>query len=349
MIEPKWGELLVISQTQCRSLISDREVLALVEQVLADYSNGDAVNPIKLHLPFFPDYYGWNNAMPSWLKKQDVHGIKWAGFGEYNTPKFGLPQCSAVIVLNDMATAFPIALLDGTTIMSMRTGAAAAIMAKHCCKSGACTLTIIGAGVQGTSGVEMTLLAMPQIQQVRVMDLRQEAVDKLIAKVSQEFPQVKFTGYTDMAASMAGSDIIMTAVHGAGNTGGDILDNVEFEPGVTVVKIAGGVSAGKFREKFDYVVLDFIACFVHRLNETIGYMKEVFGKTLPTLDCSIADTEIGDVITGKAPGRRSDDEIVYAGGVGMSIEDLIVANDIYQKAKAQGVGQVISLIDDLGL
>ena len=55
------------------------------------------------------------------------------------------------------------------------------------------------------------------------------------------------------------------------------------------------------------------------------------------------------MITGKAPGRRSDDEIVYAGGVGMSIEDLIVANDIYQKAKAQGVGQVISLIDDLGL
>lgn len=348
MIETKWGELLVISQKQCRALVTDEEVLKLVEQVLADYSNGEAVNPIKLHLPFFPDYYGWNNAMPSWLKKQDIHGIKWAGFGEYNTPKFGLPQCSAVIVLNDMETAFPIALLDGTTIMSMRTGAAAAIMAKHCCKSTASVMTIIGAGIQGTSGTEMTLLAMPQIKEVRVMDLRPEAVEKLIGKVSREFPQVKFTGYTDMAASIAGSDIIMTAVHGVGNTGGDILDDVAFEPGVTVVKIAGGVSASKFREKFDYVVLDFIDCFVHRINDTIGYMKEVFGKQMEPLTRDIADAEIGDVITGKVPGRHSDQEIVYAGGVGMSIEDLIVANDIYEKAKARGIGRVISVIDDIG-
>lgn len=347
MIQTKLGQLLVISQKQCRQLVTDKEVLTLVEQTLADYANGDAVNPIKMHLPFFPDYYGWNNAMPGWLKKQDIHGIKWAGFGEYNSQKFGVPQCSAVIVLNDMETAFPIALLDGTTIMSMRTGAAAAIMAKHCARTDASTLTIIGAGVQGTSGVEMTLTAMPQLKQVRVTDLRQEAIDRLIAKASQQFPHVEFIGTTDQAKAISGTDIVMTAIHAPGCTGDDILDNVPFEKGVTVVKIAGGVSAGKLRKKFDYVVMDYIDCFVHRRNVTRGYMKEVFGKELPLLTSDIADAEIGDIIVGKVPGRLNDDQIVYAGGVGMAIEDLIVANDIYQKAKAQDIGQVISVIDDI--
>ena len=124
MITTKWGQLHVITQKQCRSLVTDKEVVDLVEKVLSDFSNGDAVNPTKLHLPFFPDYGGWNNAMPSWLKKEDIHGIKWAGLSEVNPEKYGLPQCSAVIILNDMETAFPVALMDGTTIMAMRTGAA---------------------------------------------------------------------------------------------------------------------------------------------------------------------------------------------------------------------------------
>ena len=182
MIETKWGELLVITQKQCRSLVTDEEVINLVEQVLADYSNGLAVNPFKIHMPFFPDYYGWNNAMPSWLKRQNIHGIKWAGLGEYNPKKYGLPQCSAVIILNDMETAFPIALLDGTTVMSMRTGAAAAIMAKYCARKDSKIITLIGAGVQGTSGLEMTLITMPHLEEIRVMDIRPEATKKVVEK-----------------------------------------------------------------------------------------------------------------------------------------------------------------------
>lgn len=347
MITTKWGQLHVITQKQCRSLVTDKEVVDLVEKVLSDFSNGDAVNPTKLHLPFFPDYGGWNNAMPSWLKKEDIHGIKWAGLSEVNPEKYGLPQCSAVIILNDMETAFPVALMDGTTIMAMRTGAAAAIMAKYCCRTGSKVLTLIGAGVQGNTGLEMALAAMPELTEVRVMDLRQSQVDKLIAKFAPAYPNVTFVGYSDIQEAMNSSDIILTAVHGANNSGQDVLDDKKFEPGQTLVEISGGVSFGKIRTMFDYSVMDSIDAYCHRMNESRGYMKKYFGKDIPELTHDIGDAEIGDIINGKAKGRMNDEQIVHAAGIGMSIEDIIVANTIWRRAKERDIGIVIDLIDDV--
>lgn len=350
MIETKWGELLVISQKQCRALITDEEVLRLVEQVLADYAAGDAINPIKLHLPFFPEYDGWNNAMPAWLKKQNIHGIKWAGFGFHNAEKFHIPCCSAVMVLNEMETAYPIALLDGTTIMSMRTGAAAAVMAKYNCKKSAKVATLLGAGVQGTSGMEMILLAMPQLEQVRIMDLYESQVNKCITHLQALFPKVQFVATTDKYAACQGTDLILTAVHNPDpKANGGLLDDVAFEKGVTVVTIAGGMSFQKYRETFDCVIMDFAECLVHRHNCTISYMKECFGVDVGCMSTDLCDGEIGDIIIGKAVGRTSEDQKIYCTSVGMGIEDLIVANAIYEKAKAQDVGQIISVIDDLGL
>lgn len=348
MIETKWGELLVISQKQCRDLVTDEEVLNLVEKVLADYAKGDAVNPIKLHLPFFPDYNGWNNAMPGWLKPENIHGIKWAGFGFNNAAKFGVPSCSAVIVLNEMETAFPIALLDGTTVMSMRTGAAAAVMAKYNAKKSAKVATLLGAGVQGTSGMAMILLAMPQLEEVRIMDLYESQVEKCIGNLKAKFPNVNFVGTTDKYAACKGTDLVLTAVHNpdpAAST--SVLDDIDFDAGVTVVTIAGGMPFTQYRATFDKVIMDFAECLCHRHNVTIDYMKECFGKDVGFMTPDICDAEIGDIIIGKAVGRTSEDQKVYCTSVGMGIEDLIVANDIYQKAKARDIGQVISVIDDI--
>ena len=347
MIETKWGQLHVITQKQCRALVTDREVIELVEQVLSDFANGLAVNPTKLHMPFFPDYGGWNNAMPSWLKKEDIHGIKWAGLSEVNPEKYGLPQCSAVIVLNDMETAFPIALLDGTTIMALRTGAVAAIMAKYCSRKDSKSLALIGAGVQGSTGLKMCLTTMPHLEEIRVMDLKQSQIDKLIARFSKDYPSLRFVSCNTAEEAVRDSDIILVAVHGANNSGTDVLDAVEFEKGQTMVSISGGVSLDQIRKRFDWSVMDNIDAFCHRINETRDYMKKYFNVDVPLLTREIADAEIGDIINGKAAGRQNDEQIVHAAAIGMSIEDIVVANTVWRRAKEQDIGIVIDVIDDI--
>ena len=129
MKEIQPGQVLILNQKECRALFTDQETVALVEQVLADFSNGTAINPLKGHMPLYPDHYSYLNAMPSWLKKENIAGIKWAGMGEENPGK-GLVQAMASIILNDTDTAYPIAYMDGTAIMAARTGAVAAIMGK---------------------------------------------------------------------------------------------------------------------------------------------------------------------------------------------------------------------------
>ena len=188
---------------------------------------------------------------------------------------------------------------------------------------------------------------MPELTEVRVMDLRQSQVDKLIAKFAPAYPNVTFVGYSDIQEAMNGSDIILTAVHGANNSGQDVLDDKKFEPGQTLVEISGGVSFGKIRTMFDYSVMDSIDAYCHRMNESRGYMKKYFGKDIPELTHDIADAEIGDIINGKAKGRMNDEQIVHAAGIGMSIEDIIVANTIWRRAKERDIGIVIDLIDDV--
>lgn len=65
-------------------------------------------------------------------------------------------------------------------------------------------------------------------------------------------------------------------------------------------------------------------------------MKELYGIDVEEVDESVADCEIGDVIAGKAPGRVNDEEIVHAAGVGMGIEDVIVADVIYRPGAGAG-------------
>ena len=237
--------------------------------------------------------------------------------------------------------------MDATTIMSMRTGAVAGIMAKYCSKSDASVLTLIGAGVQGSSGLKMTFIGMPgQIKEVRVVDVRQAAIDRVITRFSAEYPDVKFWGTTDVQEGVTGTDIIITAVHAPGDSGQDLLDNIDLPEGVTLVEIAGGVSFDKIREKFDWSVMDNIEAYLHRMNDQIPYMKKIFGIDMKPLTPDLADAEIGAIINGRAPGRNNDKERVRAAAIGMSIEDIILAKTVYDRAKAADIGVVVDLINE---
>lgn len=345
MIKVNHGQVLILNQQQCKQLIREEEVPQLMEDVLRDFSNGEVINPLKTHLPFYSKYNSYLNAMPCWLKNRNVAGIKWAGSGEDNPRTIGFPQSVATLILNDPETALPLAFMDSTYIMAVRTGAVAAIMAKHCCKTHTSVMTIIGAGVQGTSAFRMTMLTMPEIKEVRVVDINPQAVERFIDQGKALYPQLKFVPCTDLQEAVRGAHLIIPAAHSAGSSGSGILDDIVLDKGTTIVGISGGLSLAKVRQKCDRSILDYIKCFVYRINATRDYMKELYGIEVEEVDESVADCEIGDVIAGKVPGRLNDDEIVHAAGIGMGIEDVIVADVIFHRALEQDMGLVVDIIN----
>lgn len=337
----KPGNVLIVSEHECKQVLTPERVLALTEQALADYSGGTAINPVKLHLPLYPENNGWINSMPSWLKRQNVVGCKWINVHGDNPRLHNLPTVVGVCVLNDPATGIPYAIVDGTYVTAMRTGACAAIQAKYMGKKDAKIMTIVGAGVQGNTTMTMAGLLLPSIQEVRVMDIRPEATDRLIENAKKQYPEKTYRAYSDLAAACAGSDIVFIAAHGMESV---LIDTIELHKGLTVVGIGQWLTPEQ-RPKFDRVIFDFIDCVVHRANQAGQYTKDLYGTPFTTMERSIADGEIGDVITGKAVGRANDDEIIFSFGVGMSIEDIAVAYEAYEKAAEAGLGTEVNLFD----
>ena len=342
MKEIEHGKVLVINENECRQLITDEKALELTEQALADFSNGIAINPIKLHLPLFPENNGWINSMPSWLKRQNVTGMKWVNVHGDNM-KHKLPTVVGTIILNDPATGIPFAIVDGTLVTALRTGAVAGIMAKYCSRKNAKVLTIVGAGVQGNTAMVMTGLSIPHLEEVRVVDLRPEAVEKLIAHGKERFPKLKFVAGKDLQTAITGSDIIICAAHGSSG----LFDNINFDKGAAIIGISGGFSSPMLRKKCDRVIMDYIDCVVHRRNQAGKYMQELYGQPFNPISRDVADGEIGDVITGKIPGRMNDEQIVHASGVGMSVEDISVAFEIFERAKEKDMGTLVQLFNTL--
>lgn len=88
------------------------------------------------------------HAMPAYVPSKNAVGLKWIEYYPGNPEKFGLPQTTGLLIMNDVLTGRPVALMDATLITAMRTPAVTAIAAADL-NSGATTFGMYGCGVQG--------------------------------------------------------------------------------------------------------------------------------------------------------------------------------------------------------
>src|SRR5690349_9202954 len=130
----EWGdvvlaEMLFLSRQDLIAVgITMREVIDTVEDAIRQQADSRVIMPDKVAL-----YWQQNrvlHAMPASVGSQTALGMKWVASVPANNER-GLPQTSGLIVLNDPQTGFPLAVMDGTWITAMRTGAVSAVAAKY--------------------------------------------------------------------------------------------------------------------------------------------------------------------------------------------------------------------------
>lgn len=141
-MELKKQELLYLSDAQVESLVPEEKVLELTEESFRQYALGNAVNPIKLHLPIYPDYEGYINSMPAYLRKLKIAGAKLVSVYRDNPSRFQLPSTIGTVVLHEPETGKPYAVMGGTYITSARTGAVMGVMAKYTARKDSKVLTV---------------------------------------------------------------------------------------------------------------------------------------------------------------------------------------------------------------
>ncbi len=324
---------LLLSLDDVQSVLAMGPCIDAVEEAFRQYSLGNVVQPTRPTIRI-AEHRALINAMPAYIGGVEALGVKWVG-GYLGNPALGLPVVQAIIILNDGTNMSPLAVMNGTYITAVRTGAAAGVATRHLARADAATAGIIGAGVQAKTQLEAVCAVRP-ITSARVYDVFPEAAAKFAAEMSARLG-ITVTAAATAEEAVRGVDVICTA-----------------STSKTPVVLGEWLKAGAHingigSHSTDARELDTASVVRSRVivDTMDAAMAEAGDILMPIAEGAItADHiagELGDVITGKIPGRSSETEITLFKSQGLAIQDVATAQLVYKAAVAQGIGVEVNL------
>ena len=301
-------------------------VIDLLEQAFKDKGAGKVEMPPKPGIHTQPDAF--IHAMPAFIPSMRSAGIKWVSGYPENQAR-GLPYISGLLVLNDVETGLPYAVMDCTWITGARTGAASALAAKYLARPDSEVAGILACGVQGRTNLE-ALSVLFALKRVYAYDIVPEVQARYIEEMSAKLG-VEIVGVEEPRKAVVDSDLVVTS--------GPILKH----PQPTIEK--DWLKPGAFGSAVDFdsywqpealAQMDKISTDDHdqfHYYRSAGYFQ----------DTPDPYADLGEIVAGLKPGRQSNDERILAINLGLAMDDMAVAPEIYRKAKELGIGTWLPL------
>lgn len=319
-------------------------------------SHGSQVSfPVDSPFPNMPKDVGDDRrfmAMPAYIGGPfDLMGMKWYGSNMANREK-GLPRSILTVMLNDKDTGAPLALMSANLLSAYRTGAVPGVGAKYLVRKDARVCGICGPGVMGKTSLAAIMATCPHIDTVKVKGRGKASLDKFVAYVKETYKELKTVVAVDTVEELVrDTDVISFA-----NSGGTDPSTYPFvkkewiKPGAVLI----GVSCfdmDSMEMKDCTLVVDNLQLY-EAWEEEFPYpsfgANNIIGSKFTDMAhegiISKADIiDLGDIISGKKPGRVRDDQIfIYSVG-GMPVEDVAWGKICYEKAKELGLGVKLRL------
>jgi ornithine cyclodeaminase/alanine dehydrogenase len=266
--------------------------------------------------------------MPAYIPALRSSGIKWvSGFPE--NKEHGLPYITGLIILNDVDTGLPYAVMDATWITAYRTGAKTAIAAKHLARADSEVAGIIACGAQGRTNL-IALASVFPLKRVYAYDHDPEAQEKYILEMQARF-DFEIIGVNEPRKAVAESDLVVTS--------GPILKHP------TPIIQKDWLKPGGFGSAVDYdsywsgealAQMDLLCTDDQRQFEdhhASGYFQQT-----PT-----PYAELSELVAGLKPGRQNDRQRTLAMNLGLAMDDMAVAPEVHRRARARGLGVILPL------
>lgn len=298
-------------------------------------------------------------AMPAYLGGRfNGAGVKWYGSNADNRQN-DLPRSIHLFILNDAITGAPKAVMSANLLSAYRTGAVPGVGVKHLAVEDAEVVGIIGPGVMSRTILGSAMSQRPSIKKVKVKGRSQASTQKAVDWIKNEFPQLEEVRIVETEEeAIRDSDILIagTSTSSDGPSGFPYFKKEYLKPGALLLMPAAARLDDDFVRSDDCnLVVDYTGLYEEWFNENgpdVTYerllgipgnrwwdMKEE--GTLPAEKL----VNIGDIASGKAPGRQNDEEIFCYSIGGMPVEDVAWATDVYDNALAKGIGTKLNLWD----
>ncbi len=301
-----------------------------VEQAFAAYSRGDVRMPAKSYIDL-DRYDGDFRAMPAYVEAEDWEGaaIKWVNSHPKNPERFDLPTVMGVVVYSDPETAVPLAIMDGTELTRLRTGAAAAVATDHLAREDATSLGLVGAGVQSYAQLN-AIATVRGLETVVVAEQDQGRLDAFVDTFADTF-DVRAGSIAEAAAC----DILSTVTP----VREPIVDRAAVGEH-THINAIGADAAGK--QELDEQILQDATVVIDDYEQCThsGEINVAYQAGRLTDDSIHAD--LAAVVTGEASVETGG--LTVFDSTGLAIQDVAAAHTAYEGAIETNRGTTVELL-----
>ena len=323
----------ILDQSAVTRLLPMNECIEAMTRALVSLAEGHAQLPLRTVLRLSGDR-GFFGAMPAELGAPSAFGAKLITVfpGNEGTP---LDSHQGLVVLFDDRDGSPRALLDASSITAIRTAAVSAVATRALARPDAGDLAILGSGVQARTHLE-AMAGVRSLRRVRVWS-RTPANAESFARWSRRQLGIEAEPVGDPARAVAGADLVCTVTASRE----PVVRNDWVAEGCHVNAV--GASTPGARE-LDTPLVARARFFVDRRESA---RNEAGDFLIPRREGAVSEEhlqgELGEVLTGRVPGRRNPREVTVFKSLGLAIEDLAAADLVLRKAEAGQVGLVVEL------
>ncbi|MCX6876546.1 MAG: ornithine cyclodeaminase [Verrucomicrobia bacterium] len=326
-------KLRFLSAADVRRALPMPEAITVMKAAFRELSENRAVVPLRTHVPM-PEHRGDVLVMPAYSPGTARFGLKVITLFE-NNPALKLPFIQAMVMVFDTATGSPVAIMEGTSLTAIRSGAASGAATDFLACKDARKVAIFGAGIQARTQLE-AVCAVRTIREASVFDHDRARAAAFAREATAAFG-ITVSVAPSSAAALDGAAVVCTATTSAT----PVFADHEVAPGTHINAI------GSYKPHMREIPPETVVRALVVVDQHAAAWEEAGDLILPLhaglIQADHVHAELGEIAAGSKPGRTHRDTVTFFKSVGIAIQDLAAASCVLANARTLGLGTEVPL------
>ncbi len=328
--------MLALTAADIRTLVPMRDAIALMKQAFQELSAGTATAPLRTPIEV-PAEHAVSLFMPAAVPSVGGLGLKIVSLFP-NNPARQMATIQALVYLINPTDGTPLAIMDGTYLTALRTGAVSGAATDLMARPEARTLTVFGAGAQAITQVQ-AVCAVREITAVRVVSRTAAKGEEFITRLRVTDPAIASMTRVvlDPREALSEADIICTATPATAA----LFVDADLAPGTHINAV------GAYTPNMQEIPAETVGRALIVVDQYAAAWAEagdlVIARDKGLITEASIHGELGEIASGTKPGRTSAGQITFFKSVGNAVQDIAVGRHAVDLATAQGIGQTVHL------
>jgi ornithine cyclodeaminase/alanine dehydrogenase-like protein (mu-crystallin family) len=330
-------DVLVLNGEEVTRLLPMPECIEVMRDALAKLARGEALVPLRTIMRV-PGVGGFLGLMPGYIspakEEEGALGMKAVSVFPGNA-KRGIDTHQGAVLLFEADTGRLSALMDGGAITAIRTAAVSGVATDLLARSEASELAVLGAGVQARTHIEAIASVRP-LSRIRIWSRNPERAAALESELRPRFT-VPIEAKAGAEAAVRGADIVVTVTASPE----PIVERAWLKDGAHINAVGSSIPTSR---EIDTATMVAARLFVDRRESALAEAGDLLiAMQEGAVQGDHVQAELGEVIIGTNPGRRSPRELTLFKSLGLAVEDVAAAAYILRRAREAGAGQTVQM------